>query len=75
MELKPGIYQHYKGGQYRLITIAKREGTLEDMVVYEPLYPNPIAKTFVRPLSEFLEVITRDDYHGHRFRYMSGSVE
>jgi hypothetical protein len=75
MDLKPGIYEHYKGGHYRLITVAKREGTLEDMAVYEPLYSNPVAKTFVRPLSEFMEVITRDGYHGHRFRYISESSE
>jgi hypothetical protein len=73
MELKPGVYQHYKGGQYRLITVAKLEKTLEDMVVYEPLYPDAIARAFVRPLSEFTEVIARDGYQGHRFRYISES--
>lgn len=75
MELKPGIYEHYKGGQYRLVGLAKLESTLEDVVIYEPLSPNPVAKMFVRPLAEFTEVITRGSYHGHRFRYMSGTDE
>lgn len=65
-----GIYEHYKGGRYRLVALAKREGSLEDMAVYEPLYDNPVAKTFVRPLAEFTEEIVRGEYRGPRFRLL-----
>lgn len=68
--LKLGKYKHYKGGEYRVIGIAKREGTLEDMVIYETLYENPIAKTFVRPLAEFIEQVKTDTYSGQRFTYI-----
>ena len=29
-----GLYRHYKGGLYRVLTVAKHSETLEDMVVY-----------------------------------------
>ena len=38
MELKPGKYRHFKGGEYELIGIAKHSETLEPMVVYRALY-------------------------------------
>jgi hypothetical protein len=41
------------------------------MAVYEPMYDNPVAKMFVRPVSDFAEVITRDGYHGPRFTFIS----
>lgn len=47
--LKKGVYQHYKGSRYRVVGIAKHSETLEDMVVYEPLYADAIASLVVRP--------------------------
>ncbi len=52
-EWKP-THQHYKGGLYRFITAALREGDLEPLVVYEP-EDGPV---FVRPMSEFREKFT-----------------
>ncbi len=45
-----GTYRHYKGGLYRVVGIAKHSETLEDMVVYEALYDNPLGKLWVRSL-------------------------
>ncbi len=54
--IKPGIYKHHKGELYRVhFGDVKRTHTLEDMVMYETLYDNPVGKYFVRPLSEFKE--------------------
>ena len=33
-----GIYQHYKGNYYKVLSIAKHSETLEDMVIYKALY-------------------------------------
>lgn len=52
-----GLYQHYKGKNYRLLNVAKHSETLELMVVYECLYENPEGHIWVRPLSMFLESV------------------
>ena len=59
MNIKIGdIYKHgKKGGTYRVIAIAKHSETLEDIVVYETLYQNDLARTWVRPLSMWDEKV------------------
>ncbi|WP_420844467.1 DUF1653 domain-containing protein [Idiomarina rhizosphaerae] len=37
MTIKPGIYEHYKGGRYRVIDTARQSETEEWMVLYQPL--------------------------------------
>lgn len=39
--MKLGIYQHYKGNNYRIIGIARHSDTMEDIVVYQWLYNSP----------------------------------
>ena len=59
MEIKPGaIYQHYKGGKYRMIGVAKHSETLEEFVIYEALYDNPVSKLWARPIGLFVERFT-----------------
>jgi hypothetical protein len=65
MELKPGIYRHFKGNLYRLIGTAKHSETLEPMAVYEALYGE--GGLWVRPAAMWEETIEREDYHGPRF--------
>ncbi|MEK6902297.1 MAG: DUF1653 domain-containing protein, partial [archaeon] len=36
-DVKLGLYQHFKGGNYRVVGIARHSETLEKMVVYESL--------------------------------------
>jgi hypothetical protein len=67
--LKSGKYRHYKGKDYEVIGIAKLESTLEDMVVYKPLYPSEYP-LMVRPLSVFTENIEIDDKKMPRFKYI-----
>ncbi len=51
------IYRHYKGDQYRVKLLALHSNDDEWMVVYEPLYENPDAPFFTRPLREWRERI------------------
>ncbi len=72
MNLKLGIYEHYKSGKkYRVISMAKHSETLEDMVVYEALYENEMSKLWVRPLSIFLEEVEFEGKRIPRFTYLS----
>ena len=65
MELKPGIYRHFKGNRYRLLYVAKHSETLEPMVVYQALYGE--MGIWVRPAAMWSEQVDREDYHGPRF--------
>lgn len=65
MELKPGLYRHFKGNLYRLLYVAKHSETLEPMVVYQALYGEK--GIWVRPAAMWNEHVDRDDYHGPRF--------
>lgn len=65
MELKPGIYRHFKGKLYRLLYVAKHSETMEDMVVYQALYGE--RGIWVRPAAMWSEHVDREDYHGPRF--------
>ena len=44
--------------------------TLEDMVVYEALYDNPVGKIWVRPLKMFQEKVEKDGKLVDRFEYI-----
>lgn len=66
-----GKYRHYKGEMCRVIAVAKHSETLEDVVVYEALYANPVSRVWVRPLSMFLEDVEVDGRRTKRFAYLS----
>lgn len=65
MELKKGIYRHFKGNRYRLLYVAKHSETLEPMVVYQALYGEQ--GIWVRPAAMWTEHVERDGYAGPRF--------
>ena len=50
-----GIYQHYKGKNYRLIDLVRHSETLEELVLYEALYENSLGKFWVRPKNIFFQ--------------------
>ena len=63
--VKLGIYRHFKGNEYEVLSIAKHSETLEPMVVYKALYGD--GGVWVRPLSMWNEEITRDGKTFKRF--------
>lgn len=68
MEIKPGLYRHFKGNMYRVLHNAKHSETLEDMVVYQALYGE--MGIWVRPRAMFCEEISRDGKTFKRFEYV-----
>ena len=65
MDLLPGKYRHFKGGEYELLGVARHSETLEPMVVYRALYDD--GSLWVRPASMWSETVDKGDYHGPRF--------
>ena len=63
-----GVYQHYKGGKYLVLGVAKHSETKEDLVVYVTLYENNMASMWVRPLAMFTENVMVDGKSVPRFR-------
>jgi len=51
----PGLYRHYKGGEYRVIGLARHSETLAPLVVYEALYAE--GGLWVRPAEMFAESV------------------
>lgn len=68
MDLKPGKYRHFKGGEYELLAVARHSETQEEMVVYRALYGE--GGLWVRPAAMWKEQISRDGYEGPRFQYL-----
>lgn len=63
MDFIPGIYEHYKGGEYLAMGLAHKEDDGVVMVVYVQLSAgqhNPTkALQFVRPLKEWGQFVTK----------------
>jgi len=66
--VKLGKYEHYKGGQYEIIGIAKHSETLEEVVVYRALYGDQ--SMWARPLDMFLESVEVKGKIVPRFKYI-----
>ena len=70
MELKVGgVYRHVKTNTlYRLLAVGKHVKTLEEFVVYEAMYDNPVSKVWIRSKESFLgEAKSPEDTFHPRF--------
>ena len=68
MELQPGRYRHFKGGEYAVQGVAKHSETGDSLVVYTPLYGE--GGLWVRPLEMFLETVEKEGVIRPRFEYV-----
>ena len=64
-EPKPGLYRHYKGNDYRVISLARHSETREVLVVYQALYGE--RGIWVRPAAMFVETVEVDGKRVARF--------
>ena len=48
-----GVYRHFKGGQYRVLTVAKHSETLEELVIYQSCGED--GAVWARPKAMFLD--------------------
>ena len=68
MEIKPGRYRHFKGGEYQVIGLAKHSETGEPMVVYRALYGE--GGLWGLPEAMFAGTVERDGLTFARFEYV-----
>lgn len=71
IQLKAGIYRHYKGNEYQVIDIARHSETEELLVVYRPLYGE--RALWVRPLDMFAEEVEVNGELQPRFSFLRDS--
>lgn len=68
MDIRPGRYRHFKGGEYEVLGVASHSDTQEPMVVYRALYGE--RGLWVRPAAMWNEWVERDGYAGPRFIFV-----
>jgi len=68
MELQAGVYKHYKGNLYEVLTTAQHSETEEWMVVYKALYGEE--GMWVRPYEMFVEKVEVDEEFISRFEFV-----
>jgi len=68
VNIKPGKYRHFKGGEYEVIGMVNHSETLEPMVLYRALYGE--GALWVRPAAMWEEPVTRDGVTMPRFTYI-----
>ena len=66
--IRPGRYRHFKGNEYEVLGVARHSETEEELVVYRPLYGE--GGLWVRPVSMWNELVTRDGKTQPRFVYI-----
>ena len=68
MEIKKGIYRHFKENMYEVLGTALHSETVEEMVIYKALYGE--GKTWVRPSSMWNEEVEFDGKKVKRFMFV-----
>lgn len=64
-KIEPGIYRHYKGGEYEVIGFAKHSETEEKLVIYRNIHN--LSEVWARPYSMFFDIIELNGNKVKRF--------
>ena len=73
MDLRLGIYRHFKGNLYEVLSVAQHSETLEPYVVYRALYGD--FGTWVRSLAMFQERVVYAGRLQPRFDFLYEASE
>lgn len=65
------IYEHFKGGRYKVLSVARHSETLQELVVYQALYGE--GGVWVRPLDMFVETVNLHGKTEPRFKIITES--
>lgn len=67
-----GIYEHFKGGRYKVTGTRLLVGKINEIEIEEPVveYQNHAGEKFARLMSDFTEKVHRDGKVIPRFRYL-----
>lgn len=68
IKLQLGIYEHYKGNQYRVLGVARHSETLEEVVMYQAQYADH--SFWVRPVAMFYDEVEYNGERKPRFRFL-----
>ena len=69
-----GYFRHHKGQIYFVHGVAKHSETLEDYIVYETRYDNPLGKLWIRPKKMFEESIQKNGGTVQRFAPLDWTI-
>lgn len=69
--IQPGTYEHFRGGRYEVLFVARHSESEEPLVVYRQLYGD--GAHWVRPLAMFADTVERDGSAVPRFRRVEES--
>ena len=70
--VRPGLYQHFKGQNYIVLGVALHSETQEVMIVYQQDYGDH--RMWVRPKAMFMETVPYEGKDVPRFQYL-GEVD
>lgn len=66
--IEKGFYKHFKGMLYEVVDTAKCSETMDVFVIYRALYGEK--ELWIRPLTMFQEVVTREGKTFPRFEFL-----